>query len=232
MPGTLYQCPTLLCPSCRHSLISVEGGQWSISHLPVLRKKCLWGYDQPCGKSGQTKSDLSWVYMLGRSGYHWRYSLRVTKVWPWYVDASQVEGADSWASMLILYNALYTVIFVVIPARQSDDGTAKACKLMDNMKVMLVLDVRCRLYILYVFTFVFLRIIVSPNSLLHFPLSMGRNRRVLSKQHISDNDFAYLCLRFLSGKVEKPAVWSGSQVYSFCYSAKETLEQGGEEVPI
>ena len=108
--------------------------------------------------------------------------------------------------MLILYNALYTVIFVVIPARQSDDGTSKACKLMDNMKVMLVLDVRCRLYILYVFTFVFLRTIVSPNSLLHFPLSMGRNRRVLSKQHISDNDFAYLCLRFLSGKVEKPAV--------------------------
>lgn len=108
--------------------------------------------------------------------------------------------------MLILYNTLYTVIFVVIPVRQSDDGTAKACKLMDNMKVMLVLDVRCRLYILYVFTFVFLRIIVSPNSLLHFPLSMGRNRRVLSKQHISDNDFAYLCLRFLSGKVEKPAV--------------------------
>ena len=233
MPGTLYQCPTLLCPSCsRHSLISVEGGQWSISHLPVLRKKCLWGYDQPCGKRGQTKSDLSWVYMLGRSGYHWRYSLRLTKVWPWYVDASQVEDADSWGSMLILYNTLYTVIFVVIPVRQSDDGTAKACKLMDNMKVMLVLDVRCRLYILYVFTFVFLRIIVSPNSLLHFPLSMGRNRRVLSKQHISDNDFAYLCLRFLSGKVEKPAVWSGSQVYSFCYSAKETLEQGGEEVPI
>ena len=74
------------------------------------------------------------------------------------------------------------------------------------MKVMLVLDVRCRLYILYVFTFVFLTIIVSPNSLLHFPLSMGRNRRVLSKQHIPDNDFAYLCLRFLSGKVEKPAV--------------------------
>ena len=55
---------------------------------------------------------------------------------------------------------------------------------MDNMKVMLVLDVRRRLCILYVFTFVFLRIIVSPNSLLHFSLSMGRNRRVLSKQHI------------------------------------------------
>ena len=85
---------------------------------------------------------------------------------------------------------LYTVIFVVIPARQSDDGTANACKLMDNMKVMLVLDVRRRLCILYVSTFVFLRIIVSPNSLLHFPLSMGRNRCVLSKQHISDNDFA------------------------------------------
>ena len=98
---------------------------------------------------------------------------------------------------------LYTVIFVVIPARQSDDGTANACKLMDNMKVMLVLDVRRRLCILYVSTFVFLRIIVSPNSLLHFPLSMGRNRCVLSKQHISDNDFAYLCLRFLGGKVEK-----------------------------
>ena len=77
---------------------------------------------------------------------------------------------------------------------------------MDNMKVMLVLDVRRRLYILYVFTFVFLRIIVSPNSLLHFSLSMSRNRRVLRKQHISGNDFAYLCLRFLSGKVEKRAV--------------------------
>ena len=101
---------------------------------------------------------------------------------------------------------LYTVIFVVIPARQSDDGTANACKLMDNMKVMLVLDVRRRLCILYVSTFVFLRIIVSPNSLLHFPLSMGRNRCVLSKQHISDNDFAYLCLRVLGGKVEKPAI--------------------------
>lgn len=53
---------------------------------------------------------------------------------------------------------LYSVIFVVIPARQSDDGTAKACKLMDNMKVMLVLDVRRRLCILYVFTFVFLEL--------------------------------------------------------------------------
>lgn len=39
-------------------------------------------------------------------------------------------------------------------------------------------------------------------------------------------------LGFWVSWVEKPAVWSGSQVYSFCYSAKETLEQGGEEVPI
>ena len=101
---------------------------------------------------------------------------------------------------------LYTVIFVVIPARRSDDGTATVCKLMDNMKVMLVLNVWRRLCILYVFTFVFLRIIVSPNSLLHFPLSIGRNRRVLSKQHISDNDFAYLWFRSLGGKVEKPAI--------------------------
>ena len=74
------------------------------------------------------------------------------------------------------------------------------------LKVILILDVRRRLCILHVFTFVFLRIIVSPNSLLHFPLSMGRNRHVLSKQHISDNDFAYLCLGVLGGKVEKPAI--------------------------